>query len=82
MTYIATFYSHFGAMRYDILCRDAGIESRTMPVPRDLSSSCGTCVRCEDRWLKPASEAADELERIVQYSDGQYIAVYTPDMEN
>ena len=47
MTYFATFFSHFGAMRYQQLCREQGIECRGMPVPRNLSSSCGTCVRYE-----------------------------------
>ena len=39
MTYFATFFSHFGAMRYQQLCREQGIECRVMPVPRNLSSS-------------------------------------------
>ena len=47
MTYIATFFSHFGAIRYKKLCEQAGYAAKTMPVPRTLSSSCGTCVRCE-----------------------------------
>ena len=82
MTYIATFFSHFGAMRYELLCREAGIESRTMPVPRDLSSSCGTCVRCEERWLAPAADFADELERIVESENGRYITVYQTETES
>lgn len=81
MTYIATFFSHFGAMRYQLACRDAGIVCRTMPVPRDLSSSCGTCVRCEERWLTPEKQVADEIERIVACADGQYTTVYCPETE-
>ena len=46
MFYIATFFSHFGAIRYKKLCEQQGIAAKAMPVPRDLSSSCGTCVRC------------------------------------
>ena len=46
VTYIVTFFSHFGAVRYKQLCAEAGVACRMMPVPRDLSSSCGTCVRC------------------------------------
>ena len=42
MTYIATFFSHFGAIRYKKLCEQAGYAAKTMPVPRTLSSSCGT----------------------------------------
>lgn len=70
MTYFATFFSHFGAMRYQQLCREQGIECRVMPVPRNLSSSCGTCVRCEGRWLEPQGEAAGDVERIAAW-DGQ-----------
>jgi len=45
--YIATFYSHFGAMSYynSILKQD--ISAKLMPVPRKISSSCGTCVSYE-----------------------------------
>lgn len=43
--YIATFHTHFSAQQS---CRDlkaAGVTARMAPVPRQLSSSCGTCVR-------------------------------------
>ena len=44
-TYVATFFSHFGAVRFGRRLRQAGIEHTLMPVPRRVSSSCGTCVR-------------------------------------
>ena len=47
MICIATFFSHFGAMRCKKQCDETGITARMMPVPRMLSSSCGTCVRIE-----------------------------------
>ena len=56
MIFIATFYSHFGAMRCKKECDKAGISARLMPVPRMLSSSCGTCVRLE-------ADSADVLPR-------------------
>lgn len=56
MIYIATFFSHYGAMHCKKLCDEAGIPARMMPVPRTLSSSCGTCVRME-------AESADRLPR-------------------
>lgn len=43
-TYIATFYSHFGAIRFHNMLRQKGVMGKIKPVPRDLSSSCGTCV--------------------------------------
>ena len=47
MTCIATFYSHFGAIRFKKTCDSLGWTAQVMPVPRNLSSSCGTCVRYE-----------------------------------
>lgn len=76
MIYFATFFSHFGATRYKLLCEDAGIPCRVMPVPRDLSSSCGTCVRCEDRWLTPRGEAAEDVDAIAAWDGERYTTVY------
>ena len=42
--YIATFFSHFGAIRFQHLCAERGYQAQLSPVPRALSSSCGTCV--------------------------------------
>ena len=66
----------FGAMRYQQLCREQGIECRVMPVPRNLSSSYGTCVRCEGRWLEPQGEAAGDVERIAAWDGRSYTPVY------
>jgi len=41
--YIATFYSHYGALSYRKALQEQGIACKLMPVPRELSSSCGTC---------------------------------------
>ena len=76
MTFIATFFSHFGATRYERLCRAAGIAARTMPVPRSLSSSCGTCVRCEGSYLTPEGVCAEEIERIVRAEGERFVPVY------
>ena len=43
--YIATFYTHLSALLTCQAMQAAGIEARMTPVPRALSSSCGTCVR-------------------------------------
>ena len=45
--YTATFYSHFGAMTYNKALKSHGISAKLMPVPRKVSSSCGTCVNYE-----------------------------------
>ena len=66
MIWIATFYSHFGAVRYTKLCKNAGISAKMLPVPRNLSSSCGTCVRYEAQAYLPVTEMPDEVEQIVE----------------
>ena len=43
--YIATFHSHFGAVRFHREKLKEGKNALLQPVPRDLSSSCGTAVR-------------------------------------
>ena len=82
--YIATFFSHFGAMRFMRQLKAAGIEGTIMPVPRSLSSSCGTCVSylCVDEaardkvlsWTKGGF--ADEIEQIVLVADSGYEQLY------
>ena len=73
MICIATFYSHFGAMRCKKLCDEAGIPARLMPVPRMLSSSCGTCVRIEAEDAS-AIPRTDESEQIaLELKDGYQI---------
>ena len=63
MIYIATFFSHFGAMHCKKLCDRAGLPAKMMPVPRKLSSSCGTCVRVEaqDAEQIPRTEESEQI---------------------
>lgn len=76
MFYIATFFSHFGAIRYKKLCEQDGIAAKAMPVPRNLSSSCGTCVRCEERYVEPSGVCASEIDQIVRAEPDGYVSVY------
>ena len=73
MTGIATFYSHFGAIRFRQDCRSRGIPAKAMPVPRDLSSSCGTCVRFEGT---PPADPPEDVEQIVEVTDSGYRLLY------
>ena len=76
MTYIATFYSHFGAIRFKKLCTATGWNARVMPVPRDLSSSCGTCVRYVGTDYRPSDEIPEEVEQIVQVTENGYVLLH------
>ena len=67
MQYIATFFSHFGAVRFQHLCTERGWQAQVRPVPRSLSSSCGTCV-----FFK-----TEALEEIVRERENGYEVLYT-----
>jgi len=43
-SYVATFHSHFGALSYWKALKGQGVSATLKPVPRKVSSSCGTCV--------------------------------------
>lgn len=42
--YLATFHTHLAALKTHRSLTAAGIKARMAPVPRKISSSCGTCV--------------------------------------
>ena len=74
--YIATFFSHFGAVRFQRLCAERGYEAQLAPVPRSLSSSCGTCVLFEAEALEQATVlklVTPELEQLVLEENGYHI---------
>ena len=73
MTFIATFFSHYGAMHCKKQCDKAGITAKMMPVPRKLSSSCGTCVRVETEsaGVIPRTEESEQIA--LEEEDGHRI---------
>ena len=77
--YIATFYAHFGAIRYKKLLSEKGIEAKVMPVPRFLSSSCGTCVSYHSEDFFLVERYKDEVEQIVLMTGEGCSRVYEPD---
>lgn len=74
--YIATFYSHFGAIRFKRSCEAAGLPAAVMPVPRNLSSSCGTCVKFQARGESSIPEKNEEMEQIVLVTDRGFQQIY------
>ena len=76
MIYIATFFSHFGAMKFKKMCDKSQWPARLMPVPRSLSSSCGTCVEYEGTSFCPAEAVPEETEQIVEVHETEYVTIY------
>ena len=61
--FIATFHTHLSALMTSRTLTDLGIQARMMPVPRKLSSSCGTGVRylSEDAHLTAMDEDVEAV---------------------
>ena len=66
ITYIATFYSHYGAIQFRRTCETMNLRAEIMPVPRDLSSSCGTCVKFTGEAQTAQNWNSDEVEQLVK----------------
>lgn len=78
-TYIITFHTHLSAMMTERSLKSKGItDVRLMPVPRSVSSSCGTCLRFSGMDYCP--ECIDEdAEGIYEEKEGRYILLLSFD---
>ncbi len=48
MQYLATFHTHFDAMKFARHWKKQNVTCEIKPVPRKVSSSCGSCVTFEE----------------------------------
>lgn len=69
--YIATFHTHLAALKTHRSLQKAGIEARMAPVPRKISSSCGTCVFY--RAQEPCMEHIDPDVEAVYTMEGETV---------
>ena len=72
--YIATFHTHLSALMTSRSLTALGVRAQMMPVPRKLSSSCGTCVRytAEDPYLNAMDE---DVEAVYEKIDKEEYAL-------
>ena len=75
MRYVATFYTHLAALRTARSLEAAGTAATLAPVPRVLSSSCGTCVfyEGEDPLLERMDADTEAVYR--RDGDGNYVCL-------
>ena len=78
MDYLATFYTHYGAMRFYKHCLSKGLAARMAPVPRELSASCGVCVRFADAAMPSPAEHEDMERCYMEAADGAYLTEEFP----
>lgn len=75
MEFIALFFTHSGAVKYNKFLRESGIECETMPVPRRLSSNCGIGVRFAYSG-KLHAIITDDIEKIFSIENSNYFIKY------
>lgn len=64
MTYLATFSSQFDSILASRVLHSSGARStQLMPVPRELSTACGTCVQFDWDGEPPLVDRAEHLYR-------------------
>ena len=61
MEYLATFHTHYGALCFNAYCKKNRLAGHMIPVPRELSASCGTCVRFSAK-LPPMPSDHEDME--------------------
>ena len=80
MTYIATFHTHFAAVSFAReLKATPEMKPQFMPVPRKLSSSCGTCVRFiyeGDIQEYAQNMEQDDLDTVYLVENDEYLPQY------
>ena len=77
MKYIATFYSHFGAIRFNLVAPEGVTNIELRPVPRNLSSSCGTSASFDaGESFTFTEDSTDEIEQIVAVTESGYKTIY------
>ncbi|MBR0025692.1 MAG: DUF3343 domain-containing protein [Clostridia bacterium] len=76
MKYLATFHTHFASQSFNRSLPSHGVKGRMMPVPRSLSSSCGTCVQFETDgdFMPLLVEDTEKVYRVEE--DGSYTCIY------
>lgn len=72
---MATFFSHHEAVKFSRRLGEMGIAARMMPVPRKVSTSCGTGVRFEAELLPPRLEGPG-VDRIFILEGDAYRLVF------
>ena len=74
--YVAIFFTHSGAIKFDRKLKSSNIECELMPVPRQLSSNCG--IGAKFKYDKDINDLVDdEIEKIFIVEGKEYKLVYS-----
>ena len=73
--YIALFFTQYAVIKFHSHCEKNSVKSKTAPVPRKLSASCGICVRFEALTWEIVADAED-LEGCYECRGGEKSETY------
>ena len=73
--YLITFHTHFDAIKYSKFLKSKSIKSKNKPVPRKLSTSCGTCVTFESEQDSLCSDFFDGCDKIYIETPDDFIQI-------
>ena len=75
MKYLATFYTHSGAVKYQNHLKKQSITVELMPVPRKLSSSCGIAARFHyEKDIR--SMISEDIDSLFEIAGTDYKLIY------
>ncbi|WP_053955167.1 DUF3343 domain-containing protein [Inediibacterium massiliense] len=72
--YIAVFFTHSGAIKFNRFAKKNNIFCELMPVPRKLSSNCGIGAKFCCNNINKIIDS--EIEKIFEVKNDEYILVY------
>lgn len=79
--FVATFFSQYGAVQFSKHAKKNHVACRLAPVPRVLSSSCGTCAYySSETW--DTGFVMKDLETVYEATEEGYKSVYTTEEES
>lgn len=75
MEYLATFFTHSGAVKYKRYLSKEGVKVDLMPVPRKVSSNCGIAARFEyEKDIKGI--ISEDIEQFYLVDEREYKLLY------
>lgn len=73
--YIATFFTHSGAIKYKRRMAARGIPVELSPVPRRLSSDCGICARFSTEE-EAGTLVSGDVDKLFAVEKGKEVLMY------
>lgn len=73
---VITFFTHHSAQMTCNVLKRSGVVCKMAPVPRELSSSCGSCVIAETQEID-MSLCDEDTEAIYRFDSKEYIKIYS-----